>query len=81
MTQRRLTFATVEMLDAAKARKVAGELLAEVKLGRDPAGDKQQRVEAARQGQCAATHDAWRSRRGVSATCQGKAEAAQLRGG
>ncbi len=38
--QRRLTFGTVTALPVAKARKLATEAYAKVKLGRDPAGDK-----------------------------------------
>ncbi len=38
--QRRFTFGNFPALDAAKARKEAERLHAEVKLGRDPAGEK-----------------------------------------
>lgn len=37
---RRITIGTPAMLDAAKARKTAGDLLAKVRLGHDPAGEK-----------------------------------------
>ncbi|MBV9976756.1 MAG: DUF4102 domain-containing protein, partial [Hyphomicrobiales bacterium] len=48
-TQRRLSFATAEQLSLPDARKEAGRLLAEVRLGHDPAGDKRKRIEAARE--------------------------------
>ncbi|MBV9973928.1 MAG: DUF4102 domain-containing protein, partial [Hyphomicrobiales bacterium] len=48
MAQRRLSFATAEQLSLADARREAGRLLAEVRLGHDPAGDKRKRVEAVR---------------------------------
>src|SRR5437879_1892839 len=38
--QRRLTLGPVTALDVAKAREVAKDLYAAVRLGRDPAGEK-----------------------------------------
>ena len=46
--QRRHSFATVEQLSVTDARKEAGRLLAEVRIGGDPAEDKRKRIEVAR---------------------------------
>jgi integrase len=42
--QRRMTLGSIKLLDAAKARKTARDLLARVQLGQDPAAERRQAI-------------------------------------
>src|SRR5690349_21508945 len=42
--QRRMTIGTAKILDAAKARQTARNLLAKVRLGHDPAGERTEAI-------------------------------------
>ena len=67
--QRRYTIGPTGAVTLAEARKIAGKVLSDVRLGRDPAGEKRARAEASKNAMTVAEllerHEAGQRARGV----------------